>query len=126
MSEQIVYVESKSNGMAIASLVLGIVGTLGALIPIMFFVGWGLGVTGLVLGLVALSKSKRLGGVRRAMSKWGIALSIAAVGLGTVGFVIVQNAVDELDKDMQSISTEMDSYSECLNQADTMAEIEAC
>src|SRR3954451_14172744 len=72
---QIVYVESRSNNLAVISLIAGIIGTLGALVPILFIVGWGFGVTGIVLGIIALKKSKSLNGLRKTMSKWGIVLS---------------------------------------------------
>jgi len=130
---QVLYLESKSNNMAVASLVLGLVGILGAMIPIMYFVGWGLGVTGLVLGFVALAKAKQLGGVHKTMSKWGIALSIASIGMGTVGFVIVQQTVNDLDKSLNEVSQEFDqssqdfaAYSKCIDQAQTYEEFDDC
>ena len=123
---QVVYVESQSNNLAVISLIAGIIGTLGALIPILFIVGWGFGVTGIVLGIIALKKSKALNGVRKTMSKWGIALSLAAFIMGTIGFVIVQSAVNDLDEGLNNASQEWDSYSKCIDQADTVEEMGKC
>lgn len=130
---QIVYVESRSNNLAVVSLIAGIVGILGALIPAFFIVGWGFGVTGFVLGIVALKKSKTLDGLRKTMSKWGIALSLAAFALGCVGFGIVQSAVSDLENigtELESVgtgSTKMpDAYAECVDQAPTFDEMIAC
>jgi hypothetical protein len=119
---QVVYVESRTNNLAVVSLIAGIIGILGALIPILFIVGWGFGVTGFVLGIIALKKSKTLDGLRKTMSKWGIVLSIGAFALGCVGFGIVQSAVDDLDKAGQ----ELEAYSDCLDKADTLEETAAC
>jgi hypothetical protein len=123
---QVVYVESRSNNLAVVSLIAGIIGTLGALIPILFIVGWGFGVTGFILGIIALKKSKRLDGLRKTMSKWGIVLSLLAFILGCVGFGIVQSAVSDLDKAGQ----ELDTWSNCVEQAsqqeDNIAAMDKC
>lgn len=125
---QIVYVESRSNNLAVVSLIAGIIGTLGALIPILFIVGWGFGVTGIVLGIIALKKSKKLEGVRKTMSKWGITLSIIAFAMGCVGFGIVQSAVSDLDKagtELENAGQDIDAYSQCVEDADTLEDAAA-
>lgn len=119
---QVIYVESRSNNLAVVSLIAGIIGTLGALIPILFIVGWGFGVTGIILGIIALKKSKQLEGLRKTMSKWGIALSLVAFILGCVGFGIVQSAVD----DLSNVGKEMDAYGACIQKADTVDEMDKC
>lgn len=118
---QVVYVESRSNNLAVISLIAGIIGTLGALIPILFIVGWGFGVTGFVLGIIALKKSKSLEGLRKTMSKWGIALSLVAFIMGCVGFGILQSAVSDLD----NVGQEMDTYSQCVQDAPTLEDAAA-
>jgi len=130
---QVVYVESRSNNLAVVSLIAGIIGTLGALIPILFIVGWGFGVTGFILGIIALKKSKTLDGLRKTMSKWGIVLSLVAFVLGCVGFGIVQSAVDDLDKAGQQLEqsinetdSSMKAYSDCIDKAESLEAMEKC
>jgi len=122
MTPQIVYIESRSNNLAVISLIAGIIGTLGALIPILFILGWGFGVTGFVLGIIALKKSKALGGLRKTMAKWGIVLSIVAFGMGCVGFGILQSAVS----DLENIGQEWDSYSACIDAAPDVDAMATC
>jgi len=55
-SNQVSYVQVQSNGMAVASLVLGILSILFVWIPFIGLVSWILAPIGLVLGLVAMSK----------------------------------------------------------------------
>ena len=83
------------------------------MIPAFFILAWGLGVAGIVTAIVAERKAKTLGGVRKTMARWGGVLSICAFILGCVGAAIVDNAVNELGK----AGSEMQSYSDCLDQA---------
>ena len=83
------------------------------MIPAFFILAWGLGVAGIVTAIVAERKAKTLGGVRKTMARWGGLLSICAFILGCVGAAIVDNAVNELGK----AGSEMQSYSDCLDQA---------
>ncbi|WP_420367756.1 hypothetical protein [Curtobacterium sp. L1-20] len=72
---------SSSNGMAIASLVLGIIGTVvGLFIPIIGVIG---GVVGLILGILARRRS-----LSRGIVLGGIILSAIAIVVGIVGFII--------------------------------------
>lgn len=123
---QVVYIESRSNNLAVVSLIAGIIGTLGALIPILFIVGWGFGVTGIVLGIIAFKKSKKLEGVRKTMSKWGIVLSLVAFVMGCVGFGIVQSAVSDLDQAGQELETWSTCVENASQQADTLDAMDKC
>lgn len=80
------YVQVQSNGMAVASLVLGILSILFVWIPFVGLVSWILAPIGLVLGLVALGKP-----VGRGMA---IAGSICSgIGLlGCIGWVVLIGA----------------------------------
>jgi peroxiredoxin len=73
---------SRSGGLAVASLVLGILACILSLV----LIGGFLGVAGLLLGLVYISKRQG----RNAVAWWGVGLSlvgmIASVGLGVVYF----------------------------------------
>ena len=104
------------NGLAVGALVTGIVGTVLGFIPILFFVAWALGITAFVLGLVGRSRAKKRPQIgRKTMGTWGVVLGIAAFGMGSVGYGIVNSAVNDLD---QSVS--------CIDNANTVAEINRC
>lgn len=80
------YVQVQSNGLAVASLVLGILSILFVWIPFIGLVSWILAPIGLVLGLVALNKPYGRG--------MAIAGSIcSAIGLlGCIGWVVLIGA----------------------------------
>ncbi|HZW16905.1 MAG TPA: DUF4190 domain-containing protein [Brevundimonas sp.] len=80
------YVQTQSNGLAVASLVLGILSILFVWIPFIGMVSWILAPVGLVLGLVALNKPAGKG--------MAIAGSICSgVGLlGCIGWVVLIGA----------------------------------
>ena len=97
-------VEQQTNGLAIAALVLGIVGTVFGLVPITALIALACGFTGLALGVIAWRRWRTHG--RRAMSIIGVVLSVLAITLGIVGMVIVNDAVDDLDRDLDRIEQE--------------------
>lgn len=69
------------NGLAIASLVLGIVGLVFSVIPGLSLIGASLGVVGLILAIVANKKGKS------GAAKAGLILSIIAIVLGVAFYV---------------------------------------
>ena len=80
------YVQAQSNGLAVASLVLGILSILFVWIPFIGLVSWILAPIGLVLGLVALNKP-----FGRGMAIAGSICS--AIGLlGCIGWVVLIGA----------------------------------
>ena len=80
------YVQPQSNGLAVASLVLGILSIVFVWIPFVGLISWILAPVGLVLGLVALSKP-----VGRGMAIAGTVCS--GVGLlGCIGWVVLIGA----------------------------------
>lgn len=86
------------NGLAVAALVLGIIGVFFGIIPLTFFVAWILGVLALVFGLVGCRRR-----VRRAMAVWGAALGLVSLILGVVGVVIVVRAVEEFGEALEEL-----------------------
>lgn len=98
-------VRAESNGMAIAALVLGIIGALFGIIPILFFIALPLGVLALVFGAVGRGKRRR---VHRKMAWSGLILGIIAIALGIAGVAIVNNAVDDLEDCLTAISEDFD------------------
>lgn len=86
---------SPSNGLAVAALVVGIVGAVFGLIPLFFFISLPLGVLALIFGLVGIRKASK-GGRRMGMAIAGTVLGLVSAGLGVIGFVIVDEAVEDL------------------------------
>jgi Na+/proline symporter len=110
--ERIVYVQKAGNGLAVAGFVCALVGAFAGLIPIMFWLALPLGVLGVVFGIIGRRKAKRDPSVgRRTMATWAVALGVVACGLGVWGAAIVANVGNDLD---------------CLSNANTQAQIDAC
>ena len=94
------------HGLAIASLVTGIVGVVAGLIPILGFIALSCGVVALTLGLIARKKGKL---VSVKQGRAGAILGLIAIALGIAGFVIVNNAVNKLDHDLKHLQTKSES-----------------
>lgn len=98
----------KSDGFAIAALVLGIAALCLGLIPILGFIAFPLGVVGLVLGVIGIvNASRRRSG--KAMAIIGTVLCVLALVLAVIGVAVVNRAAidqgDSLDE-MTGDSTE--------------------
>ncbi|MFC4335753.1 FxLYD domain-containing protein [Salininema proteolyticum] len=100
------------GGMAVTSLVLGIVGLALAWIPLLNYIGLVLAVIGLVLGAVGLAgalKGRRTG---KGMAITGIVLSIlAAASVFVSGYIYTQafnDAVDEVNDEIDDTVNRMD------------------
>jgi hypothetical protein len=98
--------------MAVAALVCGIVGVVIGLIPILGIGALALGLVAVVLGFISWRRGKAAG---RKQGRAGIILGVVAIVLSVIGMVIVSNAFDDLEDGL-----------DCLERADTAAEIEAC
>lgn len=81
------YTQPPSQGLAIASMVLGILSILFAWIPIVGMISWVLSILGLVLGFMALSKPVGKGFAWTGIVTSGIGLLICilwVIGLGAL------------------------------------------
>ncbi|MFD4048212.1 DUF4190 domain-containing protein, partial [Streptomyces sp. NPDC058611] len=83
-----------ANGMAVASLVLGIAGVLLGLVPLFFWVGGLLAATGLGLGIAALVRASN-GAPRKTMSIVGTVLGVLGLGASVGGFFLTAYVMDE-------------------------------
>lgn len=110
--------QEKGGGLAIAALVLGIIGLLLSWIPIINYLALVLGVVGLVLGVVGIFKS------RRVMSIVGAVLSFLAIVVSIVVFAAFADAVDEA---VNEVNASMSPGSNALEGGDAAldAEVEA-
>lgn len=104
---QVIYVERKSNGFAVAGLVLGIVGVVFGLIPLTFFVALVCGVLAFVFGFIAWRAWKKDNARgRKGMSIAAVILGALAIALGIWGAFIVDDAVDDLNEELNSLTFE--------------------
>ncbi|MFI8852689.1 hypothetical protein [Streptomyces sp. 891-h] len=94
------------NGLGLAALILGLIGALSGLVPILFWLSGTLGLIGLILGLVGRSRAKKGIATNGKTALAGVLLSLAAFALGVWGLVTVVtafgDAADELDKELDN------------------------
>lgn len=74
---------ARSNGLAVAALVCGIVG--------LFIANLILGPLAIIFGAIGLQRANR-GAGRRTMSAWGLGLGIVALVLGIIAIVAISNS----------------------------------
>jgi hypothetical protein len=106
--QQPVYVmqQPERNGLALAAMILGIIGVVVGLIPLFFLGAWICGVLAFIFGLVGRGKQKH---VRRKMAWSGVILGVVAVSLGIVGVVIVNNAVNDVGDCLEAVGNDLDN-----------------
>lgn len=101
--------KAPTNGLAIAAMVLGIISIPGALFS---FFDLPIAIVGLVLGIVALKKSKLLRGVGHGAAVTGVVTAIIGLILATVMSVYVVNRISNCS-DYEIGSS---SWSDCVYQ----------
>lgn len=116
----------EKNGLGLASLILGIVGLLFCLMPITGFIGFILGIIGLALGLAGISRCRKNKATNMKTAISGAILSALSVIFGIVGIVMFFTAVDQLGDDLDQVGNNMENYSDCISQADTVDEMNQC
>lgn len=89
--------ENQSNGMAVASLTLGIIGIV---FSIFALIGIAVGLLALTFGLIGRQQP-----YRRTMATWGAVLGLAAIGFSVFGAYANRDYFDEdAIRSMNSIS----------------------
>lgn len=119
-------VNPEKNGFGLASLILGIVGLLFCLMPITGFIGFILGVIGLALGFAGISRCRKNKATNKKTAISGTIVSALSAIFGIVGIVMFFTAVDQLGDDLDEIGTNLQDYSDCMDQADTLDEMNQC
>lgn len=100
---QVVGQPPPSNGFAVIALVGGVIGVLCGLIPILSIPALIGGVLAIVFGIAARNRAKRYGITGKGMATAGVILGCIAIVFGIIGFIIVQNAVDDLKNNSNSM-----------------------
>ncbi|MFE7132993.1 DUF4190 domain-containing protein [Streptomyces sp. NPDC057638] len=100
------------NGLGTAALILGIIGALSGLIPLLFWMAGILGLIAVILGLVGNGRVKRGEANNRGVTLTGAVMGLVALVLSVIGMVItfkaVDDAVDEIDKALTPTGTKDD------------------
>ncbi|RCG17852.1 hypothetical protein DTL70_26705 [Streptomyces diacarni] len=99
-------VREPRNGLGLTALILGLLGALSGLVPILFWASGTLGVIGLVLGLAGRSRAKKGLATNGRTALTGLLLSLLSFALGVWGLITVVTALDdaanEIDKELNS------------------------
>lgn len=98
--------EPRGNSFAIAALVLGIVGAVFGFVPILYVIAFPCGALALIFGILAWRAARRPGVGRKGMAIAGTILGCVALALGVIGAVIVDDAVNDLERDLDRIERE--------------------
>ncbi|GAA2872023.1 DUF4190 domain-containing protein [Nonomuraea rubra] len=94
------------NGLGIAALVIGIIGVLTGVIPILFFASGTLGLLAVIFGFVGRARASRGTASNGGLALSGAILGLISMGLATWGLVVTVSAVGDaatrLDKALAS------------------------
>ncbi|OII65214.1 hypothetical protein BJP40_17720 [Streptomyces sp. CC53] len=94
------------NGLGVAALVLGIIGALSGLVPLLFWLAGTLGLLALVFGLVGRGRAKKGQATNKGMATTGAVLGLVSLLLACFGvyftFKAADEALQEIDKALQS------------------------
>ena len=101
-----VVVADQRKGLAIASMVVGIVAAVLGLIPLFGLFALAGGIVAVVLGLLAASKAKKAH-QPRGIARAGWIVGVVAIVLGVVGMAIVNSAVNDLQKDLDRLDQQV-------------------
>ncbi|MBN9150558.1 MAG: hypothetical protein J0H56_03945 [Micrococcales bacterium] len=78
-----------TNGLALAALILGIVGAALSLIPLLGpFLCWLPALLAIIFGFVGLSTANRMNGLRKIEAIWGIILGFAPIPITIMWFIV--------------------------------------
>ncbi|MEU7595350.1 DUF4190 domain-containing protein [Streptomyces sp. NPDC039022] len=92
--------QAARNGLGIAALTFGIIGTLSGLIPLLFWLAGILGVLALIFGLVGLGRVKRRQATNKGVALTGTIFGVLALIASVAGLVITVTAVDQAVKEV--------------------------
>jgi len=109
------YGPQQTNGLAVASLVLGIIGV----VSFFFFVGGMIGIVALVLGIVAIQRARK-------GQAGGKNMAIAGTILGGTAIVITTIYAIALGAFFVKFGSQFRNYQDCLRNATTSQEVRDC
>lgn len=92
------------NGMAVAGFVCALVGAVLGLVPLFFLVALPLGILGIVFGFLGRRKAKN-GATHKGLATTAVVLGLVAVLLSVAGVMVVNDAVNTLDKELKELES---------------------
>ncbi|MFD4031541.1 DUF4190 domain-containing protein [Streptomyces sp. NPDC058637] len=98
--DQIPGLRPARNGLGVSALVLGIIGTVSGLIPLLFWLAGILGVIALILGLAGRGRAKRGEASNKGVATFGAVLGLVSLILSVVGAILTFKAVDDVVNDI--------------------------
>ncbi|MBP1160242.1 DUF4190 domain-containing protein [Rhodococcus sp. PvR099] len=116
----------EKNGFGITAIITAIIGLLFCLMPITGFIGFILGVIALIFGLAGWGRVRKNKATNVKTAITGAVLGGLAIAGGIAGIVMFFTAVEDFGNDMDKIGDDWSSYSDCMADADTSAEMAAC
>ncbi|MFJ4714962.1 DUF4352 domain-containing protein [Streptomyces sp. NPDC088785] len=97
--------QAARNGLGTAALILGIVGAVSGVVPILFWLAGVLGLIALILGLTGRGRARRGEATNKGVALTGALLGLAAMGLAVFGAYTTFKAVDDaVDQFNESVS----------------------
>ncbi|MCT9093847.1 DUF4352 domain-containing protein [Streptomyces sp. ASQP_92] len=93
------------NGLGIAALILGIIGLISGITPILFWMAGILGIVALVLGIIGARRAKQGYATNRRMSIAGATLGGLAIVMSIIGIVIVADVFNDVSKEIGPTKT---------------------
>lgn len=99
--------------MAVAALVLGLIGLLAGIVPFFFFIALPLGILAIIFGFVGRRKSTQRQASGKGMATSGIAMGAISIVLAIIGVVVINKAVDNASESFSSALEE--SLDESIN-----------
>lgn len=91
--------EPPSNGFGMAALILGIIGVLTGLFPVLFWAAAVLGVIALVLGIAGARRARQGVASNPRMSATGAVLGALAIVLSVIGILIIADVFEDDEDD---------------------------
>lgn len=92
------------NGLGVTALVLGLLGMLFGLIPILGVIAFPLGVFAIIFGFVGMRRASKGQADNKGMAIAGLITGVLAVILAIIGLAIVNHAVHQLDEDLNQMT----------------------
>lgn len=93
------------NGLGVAALVCGIVGLVLSVIPLLFVVGFPLGILGVVFGAIGWRRGNRKEATNRGMAIAGLVTGLIAIVIAIIAIASIGSAVDSLNNDLNKANS---------------------
>lgn len=128
---QVVYVKQAGNGFAVAGLTSGIIGVVFGLgMAITFPIAIAAGLLAVIFGTLGRHRAKKEPTAgRKTMATWAVVLGFVAVGLGGVGYSMVNKAVNDLNRSLNQTTqtapfdaSQYSSTDQCLTAASNITD----